>query len=219
MTIFSVYVVNKAGGLIYQHDNVTPKAEVEKTLSYPLDITLKIHDERLLVVFGQRDGIKVGQAVLAVNGQDVTGHHLPDGTDLMTMLADSSAYPLSIRFGRPRLTANERLMLASMFHSLFAIGCQLSPEPHSSGIEVLETDSFRLYCLQALTGTKFIVITDPRHTNVDSILRRLYELYADFALKNPFYSLEMPIRCDLFDQNLKSALEASEKSGSLGLSA
>ena len=58
MTILSVYVVNKAGGLIYQHDNVTPKVEVEKTLSYPLDVTLKIHDERLIVVFGQRDGIK-----------------------------------------------------------------------------------------------------------------------------------------------------------------
>ena len=25
-------------------------------------------------------------------------------------------------------------------------------------------------------------------------LRKVYELYADFALKNPFYSLEMPIR-------------------------
>ena len=28
----------------------------------------------------------------------------------------------------------------------------------------------------------------------DLFLRKIYELYADFALKNPFYSLEMPIR-------------------------
>ena len=29
---------------------------------------------------------------------------------------------------------------------------------------------------------------------VDQLLDKIYELYADFALKNPFYSLEMPIR-------------------------
>ena len=28
----------------------------------------------------------------------------------------------------------------------------------------------------------------------DLFLRKIYELYSDFALKNPFYSLEMPIR-------------------------
>ena len=29
---------------------------------------------------------------------------------------------------------------------------------------------------------------------VDQLLDKLYELYSDYALKNPFYSLEMPIR-------------------------
>ena len=38
--------------------------------------------------------------------------------------------------------------------SLFAIGSQLSPEPHSSGIEVLETDGFKLHCYQTMTGDK-----------------------------------------------------------------
>lgn len=36
--------------------------------------------------------------------------------------------------------------------SLFAIGCQLSPEPQSSGIEILETDTFKLHCHQTMTG-------------------------------------------------------------------
>ena len=26
------------------------------------------------------------------------------------------------------------------------------------------------------------------------LLKKLYEIYCDFALKNPFYSLDMPIR-------------------------
>jgi hypothetical protein len=29
---------------------------------------------------------------------------------------------------------------------------------------------------------------------MDVFLKRLYEIYADFALKNPFYSLDMPVR-------------------------
>lgn len=36
-----------------------PRAEAEKTFSYPLDLLLlKLHDERVLVAFGQRDGIR-----------------------------------------------------------------------------------------------------------------------------------------------------------------
>ena len=34
----------------------------------------------------------------------------------------------------------------------------------------------------------------------------MYELYTDYALKNPFYEVEMPIRCDLFDQNLAAVI-------------
>lgn len=60
MAIFSVFVVNKAGGLIYQLDSYAPRAEAEKTFSYPLDLLLKLHDDRVLVAFGQRDGIRGG---------------------------------------------------------------------------------------------------------------------------------------------------------------
>lgn len=159
MAIFSVYVVNKAGGLIYQWDSYSPRAEAEKTFSYPLDLLLKLHDERVLVAFGQRDGIRgglgwargrgrlcgsglvggcrigadragawigapvifvssaVGHAVLAINGMDVNGKYTADGKEVLEYLGNSANYPVSIRFGRPRLTSNEKLMLASMFHS------------------------------------------------------------------------------------------------------
>ncbi|XP_068098906.1 trafficking protein particle complex subunit 4 [Hyperolius riggenbachi] len=216
MAIFSVYVVNKAGGLIYQLDNQNPRAETEKTFSFPMDFVLKVHDERVQISFGQRDGIRVGHAVLSINGIDVNGRYTAEGKEVLEFLANPANYPLSIRFGRPRLTSNEKLMLASMFHSLFAIGSQLSPEPGSSGIEMLETDTFKLHCYQTLTGIKFMVLSDPRQAGIDALLRKIYELYSDYALKNPFYSLEMPIRCELFDQNLKSALEISEKAGTFG---
>lgn len=49
------------------------------------------------------------------------------------------------------------------------------------------------------------------------VLKRIYELYSDYALKNPFYSLEMPIRCELFDTSLHTLLELVEKSGTANL--
>jgi len=58
MAIFGVYIINRAGGLIYQYDHNMPRVEVEKTFSYPLELVLKIYDEKVVVAFGQRDGVK-----------------------------------------------------------------------------------------------------------------------------------------------------------------
>lgn len=214
MTIFSIYIINKAGSLIYHYDcpNVSRPA-VEKTFSYPLELVLKVFDEKVVVAFGERDGIKVGHAVLGINGVPAEGRCLKDKRDIIEVLATESNYPINIKFGRPHLTTNERIMLASMLHSLFAIGSQLSPEPHASGIQSLETDTFKLHCHQTMTGVKFVIIADPKQANVDVILKKLYEVYSDFALKNPFYSLDMPIRAELFDTNLQAVLEQTDKPG------
>ena len=79
---------------------------------------------------------------------------------------------------------------------------QLSPAPGCSGIELLEADTFDLHCFQAETGTKFFATAPPGSPAVAQLLRRAYALYADYALKNPFYEPEMPIRCELFDRHL-----------------
>lgn len=66
-----------------------------------------------------------------------------------------------------------------------------------SGIEVLEADCFKLHCFDAPTGTKFFLICDPTHV-VGNLLRQVYNAYADYVMKNPFYEMEMPIHCELF---------------------
>ncbi|XP_059485457.1 trafficking protein particle complex subunit 4 [Neocloeon triangulifer] len=213
MGIYSVYIVSKSGGLIFQHDHFVPKIETEKTCSFPLDIKLGYENKRIVVNFGQRDGIMVGHQLLAINGILITGRQLEDGKDALEFLENPENYPVNLKFGRPKMTTNDKLFLASMFYPLFAIAIQLSPEPKSSGIEVLEADTFKLHCFQTLTGVKFMVICDPAQQGMDVLLKKIYEIYADFALKNPFYSLEMPIRCELFDTNLQALLETVEKSG------
>lgn len=149
----------------------------------------------------------------AINGIPVTGRQLDDGRDAFEVIENKKNYPLSLKFGRIKMTTNDKIFLASMFYPLFAIASQLSPEPKSSGIEVLEADTFRLHCYQTLTGVKIMIVADPHQAGIEILLRKIYEIYADYALKNPFYSLEMPIRCELFDTNLKSIIEQLEKSG------
>ena len=51
------------------------------------------------------------------------------------------------------------------------------------------------------------------HRDRVKLCLQVYELYADYALKNPFYSLEMPIRADLFEEHLKVAIDQIEKTG------
>ncbi len=58
MGIISTYIVNKAGGLIFSHDQPSASAEVEATFSYPLSIVLEEVDRYLVVKFAEKHGIQ-----------------------------------------------------------------------------------------------------------------------------------------------------------------
>lgn len=102
---------------------------------------------------------------------------------------------------------NDRLRIASIWHSVCAIASQLSPVPECAGVNLLEAETFDLHCFQSTTGTKFVLIVEPKTQNIPAFLTKLYELYADFVLKNPFYEVEMPIRCDLFEEHTEAAVQ------------
>ncbi|KAJ2960428.1 hypothetical protein NQZ79_g4189 [Umbelopsis isabellina] len=114
----------------------------------------------------------------------------------------------------------------STFRSVHAITSKISPVPSSSGIEVLEAETFKLVCTQTLTGnnsavlivmhferllthssgTKFLIVTDPQHQNVDALQKKVYDLYSNYVMKNPFHTPEMPIRSDQFDVGLSKLI-------------
>ena len=96
--------------------------------------------------------ITVGHVVTEVNKHIVDGSTLSDGTKVLDYLEEKTNYPITLKFERKTLTTNEKLILTSMFHPMFDIASQLSPEPGSSGIEVVEAESFKLHCFQSLTG-------------------------------------------------------------------
>jgi len=61
-------------------------------------------------------------------------------------------------------------------------------------------------------GTKFIMTTDPEQTRVELYLKKIYEIYSDYVMKNPFYTPEMPIRCELFDVNVLRYIKSVNES-------
>ncbi|KAJ5875105.1 Transport protein particle subunit trs23 [Penicillium subrubescens] len=122
-------------------------------------------------------------------------------------------YQREYQAGLRSLSTNDYLVLAGTFHgpppALTSPGGSApvgfsypNPGVPASGLEHLETEKFRLTCFQTLTGTKFLLFTDPMTGNVDTIMNKIYELYADYVMKNPFYQLEMPVRCEAFDRHL-----------------
>ncbi|VDO92347.1 unnamed protein product [Soboliphyme baturini] len=216
MPIYYVFIINRAGGLIYDYSNAPKCVEIELRFESAIDFKMESIDSRPTVVLGERGGVGIGYTVVKINGKplseltDITGSSF---ASLMQFLGNEENYPLSLHFARPALSTNEKIILSSMFHSFYAIGVQLSPVAASSGIRVLETDTFRLHCFQTLTGMKFLSVSDVNTPNLDHFLQRIYEHYVDYALKNPFYSLDMPIRCELFDSNVIQTVERYEKFG------
>ena len=116
MAIHSIYILSKSGGLIYQHDHNAPKSEIDRVFNYPLDIQLADQNKRIVVVFGQKEGINVGNTLLAINGVLLNGTVLEDGRDANELLANRENYPLTLRFGRPKLSTNEKIFLGE-FHT------------------------------------------------------------------------------------------------------
>lgn len=107
----------------------------------------------------------------------------------------------------PQIGTNEWLRIGSTFHSLHAICAEASPlklpgnknaSGADDGIEEIQGGGLLLKCLQTRTGIKFVLTAEPGTSDLEAVLREIYVLYADCALKDPFYELEMPIRCELF---------------------
>mmetsp|Transcript_11388 Transcript_11388/g.13048 ORF Transcript_11388/g.13048 Transcript_11388/m.13048 type:complete len:139 (-) Transcript_11388:238-654(-) len=104
---------------------------------------------------------------------------------------------------KAKLNGNDYLVLASTFHSLHSIASQVSPVKPHGGIESMEVDTFTLSCFQTQTGLKFFITADRNAPALPQFLRRVYQLYADYVLKNPFYELDQVVRCSLFDTKLQ----------------
>ena len=111
----------------------------------------------------------------------------------------------------PQLDSNEVIIIGSTLHSLHAISVEISPVQKSSGFTELECTTWKLSCLQTINGLKFLVFTDLQHQRSADLLTQIYALYADYVLKNPFYTLDMPVAnsCQKFVVEVQALIDRS----------
>jgi hypothetical protein len=114
--IYSLLIINKAGGLIYNRE-------------YNEGIN-RLSSNDYLVLAG-------------------TFHGSPPA--LNPPFHSTSPLPLPLLFH----TTQFSLLYLFLTYSVHAITAQISPVPNSSGLEVLETETFRLQCFQTHTSFPF----------------------------------------------------------------
>lgn len=140
------------------------------------------------------------------------------------LIFDRGLITIEIVDGLAQLTSNENLVLAGTLHGIHAITSRLSPIGSSSGAQVIEGESFKMtilltatgtwpesfyrryLVLMSDTGTKFVLLTSLAETSAETVLQKVYEVYSDAVMKNPFHTPEMPIRSEGFDLRIKSLI-------------
>ena len=82
---------------------------------------------------------------------------------------------------------------------------------HPKGIERISTTNRTIYLKQTLPGLKLMIVVQPHFPAkaAQDILSVIYSNYADYVLKDPFYSIDMPVRCSLFDRAVRQILAIS----------
>ncbi|KAF7295451.1 Trafficking protein particle complex subunit [Mycena indigotica] len=60
--------------------------------------------------------------------------------------------------------------------------------------------------LLTATATKFVLLTSLSETTADAVLQKVYEIYSDAVMKNPFHTPEMPIRSEGFDTRITALI-------------
>ncbi|CCH41056.1 Transport protein particle [Wickerhamomyces ciferrii] len=208
MTIYSLYIINKAGGLIYQND-------VNPGLS-------RLTANEYLVLAGTLHGVFAIASKLTPTALKVS---TPSSISGVHNSATSSITSSSIGGGT---NSSNNINSNSTILSNYSKGAlNVVSNSNTSGLRSVDTKFFSIHIFQTLTGLKFLLVTSPNGLNsndginntgsnvdlnknsefAESVLRRIYSIYSDYVMKNPFYSMDMPIRVDLFDQKVTELIK------------
>ncbi|MCH0628716.1 hypothetical protein JNB11_01850 [Kocuria palustris] len=180
MKIYLIYILNKAGGLIYQED-VNPGLA-------------KLSANDYLVLAGTLHGM---HAIALKLNSSIDPNYQSSSSSLVSSFN------------------NQQLLQTGKFQTL---------NSNKLGLKLIETELFNLYVFQLLTGIKFIVVTTSNpavHMDevsskgelskqfqlVSEVYRKIYAAYSDYVMKDPFYSLDMPIKSPMFDRRVKAIVQ------------
>ncbi|KAI9367542.1 Longin-like domain-containing protein [Aspergillus egyptiacus] len=193
MTVYSLIIINKAGGLIYQRE-FQPGLRKLSTNDY-LVLAGTFHGVHAITrtITPKLPNLNANANANVLPAASTSSISTSTSTPIISPSTPTPAHPSASSTPTPSSAAAAGSASGYTYPD---------PSVPATGLETLETDKFTLTCFQTLTGTKFLLFTDPEMRDVDVVMRNVYELYADYVMKNPFYQLEMPVRCEGFERGL-----------------
>ena len=217
MAIETILIINKSGGLIYQRNFTNGQASKLNSNDY-LIMASTIHG-----VFAIASQLTPKAIQLSQSNVDYTIPYIPN-----VGVRSSPGSNESGGSSRGKFTNTSGGKNGNDLGSMGSFkGDDFFKEPfvswNKSGLRQLSTDQFTMYIYQTLTGLKFVAISSsvlpvPSGTSdvgakgshtvlasqvADNFLRKIYCLYSDYVMKDPFYSMEMPIKSEYFDKKVK----------------
>lgn len=232
MKVQSVVIINKSGGLIYCK-TFPNKNEGETNAS---NYNSKVDINEMLVFAGTFHGTyaiasQLTPRSIQIEQQQQQSATLQPMALPRLMSSNFSAYAATLK------NANQ-VLKGSTYKAPDFINPRIINNTNKTGIKSISTDKFDIHCFQTLTGVKFLIFAETSSTTLasssassslassstsssspgqsvsatsilaDSILKRVYCLYSDYVMKNPFYNTEMPIKNTLFDSKLQMLLDS-----------
>ncbi|AEY98142.1 FAFR459Wp [Eremothecium gossypii FDAG1] len=210
MAIKSLFIINKSGGLVYQRDFLP-------------STNTKMSSNEYLILAGTLHGVIAIASQLTPKALQISNQG-SSSTGAAVGAAGEATVP-SMPYGSPEHTIPYIPGLAPPVDNKApgrAMGSYLAPDYFSesfpswnrSGLKSVVMDECSLFVYQSLTGVKFILLSTNQTTSnaaqhiAENLLRKIYCIYSDYVMKNPFYSADMLIRSEPFDKRLQ-ALVAS----------
>ncbi|KAF3449567.1 hypothetical protein FNV43_RR10296 [Rhamnella rubrinervis] len=175
--IYSLYVINKSGGLIFYKDyGSAGRMDTNDSLRMAsLWHSMHAISQQLSPISGC-SGIELLQAdTFDLHCfQSLTGHDA----------YDHNHNPIN----------EVKACTFSVLQHLMGSFASLVPSPNR--ITYLGKIHLLVQDLKTLPASrdKVFVVCDPGTQHMEGLLKHIYELYTDYVLKNPFYEMEMPIR-------------------------
>ncbi len=180
---YALYIINKAGTLLYQRDFVSlPRLKDDDYIF----LGSTFHSLHVLSSHGvspipiaSSSSSSSSSTSSSTSGKLQTTRGGATSTSSATPVASSTAASSS---------------LSSLLPSGVSSAFDLIPIEALPGITSIEARDFRLDCFQTLTGLKFLMSGSPSHSSLEAMCKQVCLLYTDYVLKNPFYKVDMPIR-------------------------
>eukprot|EP00938_MAST-03A_sp_MAST-3A-sp1_P003521 g3521.t1 len=120
--------------------------------------------------------------------------------------------------GSHKLDVNDIIRVGSTFDTFCALMKKMTPvaSDEETVIEEMTTDTFTLRNFRTVTGFTFFVTASLGTKQLDEFLKSVYRIFADYVLKNPFYTMDQTINKEissLFGHHINKLVKSHQMHG------